>query len=228
MEAKILEKLKRQRGKNLQVTDLTLIAKAKTLASIITDDEILAKIDFISEIESMQGNIGHVAKTVKEETEKLLKVEKTPEQIAADLLAEKTRKEAEEKANKEKGISPELAAVMEQNKEIMETLKVMSGEKITKTRSELLNNVLADAPEALKAQTLANFKQMNFADDAAFETFKEATKTNVDSMVQFGKEQGVNFGAPKPEVRKPEADNLNPVMKAAFDAQDVIRKSEAK
>jgi len=95
----------------------------------------------------------------------------------------------------------------------------MNGEKITSTRSELLNTVLKGAPDALKAQTLENLKQMNFADDTAFETFKEATKTNVESMVQFGKEKGIEFGTPAAEVKAPIKDDLNPVMKAAFAAQ---------
>lgn len=216
MQEKILAKLKEQRGQNSQVSDKTLEAMAKTWSNVIKDDETLNGIDFTDQISSFQGNIGHIAKQVKEDTEKAYKqVVKTPEQIPSEE-AEKKRIEED---NKSKGISPELAALMEQNKQIMETLSRIQGEKITTTRSQKLESILKDAPKAYKDQVIGSFSKMNFDDDSDFEGFINTTKTNFEGFQQMAKEQGISFVTPTAVTKKQEGEQLNPVFKAALEAK---------
>jgi len=224
MYEKILQKLKTQRGTNSQVSDKTLEIKAKTLESVIIDEDVLAKIDFTAEIESMQGNIGHVAKQVKEDTEKKAKVEKTPEQIENErVAAEKLANE-----NKDKGISPELAALIKQNEEIMKTLSGIQGEKITTTRSESLNAVLKDAPPYYKDQILSSFKNMNFATDEDFNNYTELTKTNFTQFQQQAKESGLNTYSPTSDPKKPVDDGRTPELSMAQDILDAAEKNNKK
>ena len=217
MYEKILQKLKTQRGQNLQVSDKTLEAKAKSLEVLITDDDILAKADFTSEIESMQGNIGHVAKQVKEDTEKTLKkVDKTPAEIEAERLA----KETKEKEDKEKGISPEVSSLIEQNKKILETLASMQGEKITTSRADILNQKLKDTPLIFKDATLNGFNRMKFNSDEEFSEYISEIEILAKNAIQVGKESNLNTSTPDITVKKPEDTKLNPVFGKAVEAFD--------
>ena len=217
METKILEKLKSQRGQNSQVSDKTLEIMAKRFSKYIDTDEKLEAEDFKEDIENVQGNIGHIAKQVKEDTEKKIKVEKTPEQLAAEKAAE----ELKAKENEKKGISPELAALMKQNEEIMKTLSGIQGEKITKTRVQSLNEALKDAPSYYKNQVLSGFENMSFKSDEDFNSYAELTKSNFTQFQQDAKEDGLNKYSPKGDPKKDNEDaELSPVFKAAMEAHD--------
>jgi len=217
MYEKILEKLKLQRGQNLQVSDKTLEKMAKRFSKYIDTEEKLKEEDFTEDIENLQGNIGHIAKQVKEDTEKnFKKVEKTPAEIETERLA----KIEKEKEDEKKGISPEVSALMEQNKQIMETLSSMNGEKIATTRSEKLGVILKDAMPEYKNQILSGFKHMNFENDEAFNSYFESTKTNFAAFEQKDKEQGLNTAIPNPDVKQPEKEELNPTFAKAMAAHD--------
>ena len=183
----------------------------------------MKKIDITEQNKILKGNISHIAKQVKEDTEKNLKsVAKTPEQIEAEILT----KEQKEKENKEKGISPELAALMEQNKQIMETLSNIQGEKITKTRAEKIDEILKDSHPDYKKQVLSGFNRMKFENDDDFDSYLNETKTNFESFKQFAKEQGLNTFSPKPEIKKEDKEELNPVFAKAMKAHDEQQKKE--
>lgn len=223
MYEKILQKLKSQRGSNNQVTDKTLEAKAKTLESLITTDEILATVDFTDEIASMQGNIGHIAsEAVKNAGTEAEKLQAKKAQEEADKLA------AEKLALTHKGEeAPEWAkAIIEQNKKNAETLAALQGEKITTTRSEKLNEILKEAPKAFKDQVISNFNQMQFADDDAFNAFTETTKTNFDGFKQLASEQGLSFSTPSLDVKPEPKTKLNPVFEKAFKAKEEEAKAK--
>lgn len=224
MYEKILQKLKSQRGSNNQVTNKTLEAKAKTLESLITTDEILATVDFTDEIASMQGNIGHIAseavKNAGTEAEKLQakKAQEEADKLAAEKLASATPG-AEE--------IPEWAKlIIEQSKKTAETLSALQGEKITTTRSEKLNEILKEAPKAFKDQVVSNFNQMQFADDDAFNAFTETTKTNFDGFKQLASEQGLSFSTPSLDVKPEPKTKLNPVFEKAFKAKEEEAKAK--
>lgn len=205
MLEKILQKLKTQRGQNSQVSDKTLESMAKTWANVIKDDETLNGIDFTEQISSLQGNIGHIAKQVKEDTEKLLKKpEPTPTPAP-------TPKPNEPKPDD----MPEWAkALIDQNQKNADLLAKMQGEKITTTRTQELNELLKDAPKAYKDSVFAGFNKAQFADDDDFNAFKEIQKTNYESFQQMAKEQGVVFNTPSPS-KKPADDGRDSTLAAA-------------
>jgi len=198
MYEKILQKLKEQRGQNSQVSDKTLESMAKTWGNVIKDDETLGNIDFTEQISSLQGNIGHIAKQVKEDTEKIFK---KPES------AQPAPKPNEPKPED----MPEWAkALLDQNKQNAELLAKMQGEKITTDRIDEINTILKDAPKVYKDQVLlSRFDNMN---DDDFLSFKETTKTNFEGFQQMAKEQGLSFATPTPNVNKPKDDGRTPEL----------------
>lgn len=211
MQEKILAKLKEQRGENSQVSDKTLESMAKTWANVVKDDETLGNIDFTEQISSLQGNIGHIAKQVKDDAEKNYQGFKSPEQL------KKEAEEAERLKNKGGGkeISPEVQALIDQNKQIMETLGAMKSEKITTSRTGELETILKDAPKAYKDQILLSFDKMQFESDEDFGSFKETTKTNFSNFQQMAKEQGVVFNSPALNVQKPIDNGQTPELAKA-------------
>jgi len=203
MYEKILQKLKEQRGQNSQVSDKTLESMAKTWGNVIKDDETLGNIDFTEQISSLQGNIGHIAKQVKEDTEKIFK---KPES------AQPAPKPNEPKPED----MPEWAkALLDQNKQNAELLAKMQGEKITTTRSQQLETILKDAPNAYKEQVLNSFQKMQFSDDNDFNSYVDTTKTNFEGFQQMAKEQGLSFSTPTPNVHKPKDDGRTPELASA-------------
>lgn len=222
MYEKILQKLKTQRGENSQVSDKTLEKMATRFSKYIDTEEKLNEEDFTEDIENVQGNIGHVAKKVKEDAEKEFKtVEKTPEQIEAERLAK-------EKENKEKGISPELAALMDQNKKIMETLSNMQGEKITTTRTQKMSELLKDAPEYYSKQILETFKNTTFSDEEAFSSYLGASKTNLEAFNQQLKEGALNTQSPSVNISKPNEDGQTQVLADAAKTVEKANKEKEK
>jgi len=224
MTTKILEKLRANKGSN-SVSSRTLEEQAQRLTALFTTDEQLEAFDFKGYVDTLGGNISKdVADQIKQAKDN--SNTRTPEQIAADLESERLAKEAEVKANKEKGISPEMALMMENQKAMMEMISNMNGEKITSTRSGALNDILKDAPDYYKNQVLAGFNQMSFKEDSDFESFKELTKTNLGSFQQTAKEQGLNLSVPKSDVKKLDKEELSPIFKAAMEAHDEQQKSK--
>lgn len=183
MREKILSKLKDQRGKNLQITDKTLEAKADVLSSIITDDEMLAKVDFTSELESMQGNIGYIAKGAVEDFKS--KLPEPPKQ--QDLKPQDPKPNTDTKSD-----MPEWAkAMIDELKETKNELANIKGEKITSSRSEKLTSILKDAPESYKKQVLKSFSKMNFENDEDFAEYVTETENNLKEHNQMLVEQGL-------------------------------------
>lgn len=207
MYDEILEKLKEQRGENSQVSDITLGKMAKRFSKYITTAEDLEKEDFTEDIENVQGNIGHIAKQVKEDTEKNLKVNKPK-----DLVI----KQEEKKENE--SMSPEVAALLKQNEQILKELSGIKGEKITETRVDSLNQLLENAPDYYKSQVISGFQNMKFETNEDFDAFKDVTKGNFDKFVQSAKEDGLNKYMPESKAQKQEGEDLNPTFKKALDA----------
>ena len=205
MYEKILQKLKSQRGSNNQVSDKTLEVKAKTLETLITTDEILETIDFTSEIESMQGNIGHIASE-----------------------AVKNIKPAEEKKEEKKEVKettdPVIAQLLEQNKLIMEQLQGINIEKATQQRQTLLLEKIKDTPLIFKQATEKAFKRMSFATDEDFNEFLTETEASAKEAIQTGLESGLKFSTPPRDVNKPDPDGVTPEMQKAI--KDITDKKE--
>lgn len=218
----MFEKIKLQllsnKGTN-SVSTRTLEEQAQLLSSVITTDEQLTVFDFKKYVETLGGNISHdvaeQARLAKEELEKKYKGIKTPEQIAAEKAAEEAAKKAKDEADKAKGISPEMAALMEQQKQMMDMISKMQGEKITTTRSQELNELLKDAPKAYKDSVLAGFSKAQFADDDDFNAFKETQKVNYEGFQQMAKESGITFPTSSAAVKKPVDDGRDSTLASA-------------
>lgn len=216
MQEKILAKLKQQRGQNLQVSDKTLEDMAKTWAQVVKDDEMLNGIDFTEQLSSLQGNIGHIAKQVKEDTLKNYKPEPKPEPTPKPKPGEPKPDDMPEWAK----------ALIESNKQNTELLAKLQGEKITTTRTSQLEAILKDAPKAYKDQALANFNKMSFTDDDDFNSYVETTKTNFEGFQQMAKEQGVTFPTPGANIKKPVDDGLSDTFKKVLEAKEAQEKKD--
>lgn len=208
MFEKILQKLKQQRGQNIQVTDKTLEAMAKTWANIVKDDETLNGIDFSEQINSLQGNIGHIAKQVKEDTSKqfegYIKPNQTPNPNPTP------------QPNDQPKPGDDIAALIKQAlSPLQEQIEKMQGEKITTTRSQELNDLLKDAPKAYKDSVLAGFSKALFADDDDFNAFKETQKMNYEGFQQMAKESGITFPTSSAGVKKPVDDGRDSTLASA-------------
>lgn len=214
MFEKILQKLKQQRGQNLQVTDKTLESMAKTWSNIVKDDETLNGIDFSEQINSLQGNIGHIAKQVKDDTAKqfegYVKPNPTPNPNPSPTP----------QPNDPPKPGDDIAAIVANAiktavSPLQEQIAKMQGEKITTTRSQQLLEVLKDVPEQFKQQVTNNFNRMSFTDDADFESFKTETATNVSGLVQMAKESGITFPTSSAAVKKPVDDGRDSTLASA-------------
>jgi len=230
MYAKILEKLKTQRGTTSNVTDRSLEDLAKSLESIITTDDILNVADLSKAIESIDGNINHyTAAQVKAIEEKRIT-------DTAKKAEDEAAKKADEEANKNKlpDDAPDyIKAIMEQNNLLMEqskqtaqSLANLQGDKITTTRTEKMTELLKEAPEYYKNQIIEGFNNMTFENDEAFGSYLGKSKTNLDLFTQQAAEQGLNTSSPKAETKKPEKEELNPTFAAAMKAHDELKAKE--
>ena len=214
MFEKILQKLKQQRGQNLQVTDKTLEAMAKTLANIVKDDETLNGIDFSEQINSLQGNIGHIAKQVKEDTSKQFEGYVKPNPTPTPTPTPNPTPNDPPKQGDD--IAAIVAnAIKTAVSPLQEQIAKMQGEKITTTRSQELNDLLKDAPKAYKDSVLAGFSKAQFADDEDFNAFKETQKVNYEGFQQMAKESGITFPTSSAGVKKPVDDGRDSTLASA-------------
>ena len=202
MFERIKAELLKHKGTN-SVSSRTLDEQATLLSSLITTDEQLTGYDFKKHIDVIGGNISHdTAEQVRIEKERLKgeysKDVKTTEQLAAEKAAEDLRKGGEQK-----GVSPEIQALIDGQKKMMETIGLMQGEKIATDRTGQLNSILKDVPTQFKEQVTSSFERMKFENDDDFEAFKTQTKSNVDGLVQMAKEQNLSFHTPPANVQKP-------------------------
>lgn len=217
MYEKILEKLKQQRGQNTQVSDRTLESMAKRYARYIDTDEKLESEDFKEDIENIQGNIGAIAKQVKEDTEKKITPEKKPEE----------KKEKVEKPDEKKEDMPEWAkSMLEQNKVLLEKVNGMQDEKVTQSRSEILNEKLKETPLIFKNATISGFNRMKFENDEEFNAYLSEVEENAKAAIQEGNEKGLNTSTPKPDVHKPDPEEVSPEMQKAIEG--ITKKEEKK
>lgn len=219
MYEKILQKLKEQRGQNSQVSDRTLEKMAKRYAKFIDADEKLKDEDFTEDIENIQGNIGSVAKKVKEDTEKQAATN-------AKTADEKAKEEAAKKDGK--NTDPVVAQLLEQNKEIMEKLNGISNEKVTQSRSEILQEKLKETPLIFKDATLNGFKRMQFETDEDFNSYLSEVEESAKGAIQEAKEKGLNTSVPPVNVQKPDPEEVTPEMQKAIDEVTAPKENKGK
>lgn len=206
MYEKILQKLKLQRGTTSNVSDRTLEDLAKSLVAIISTDEILAVADFTASIASLDGNINNYT------AEQIKKIDSTKQTEEAKKAKEEADRLAAEEAAKKAGISPEIAALIEQIKQIMATLSGLQTEKAVSTRKQMLEEKLKATPDLFKATVLKSFERTTFKDDDDFNSYLTEMEVEGKKAIQEGQEKGLNFSSPGAVVVKSDSEGISPEM----------------
>lgn len=93
---------------------------------------------------------------------------------------------------------PEYIKLMRQQMEAMQKrLDAADKATVTAGRKGKLNAILKDVPDTLRTMYTQNFEAMNFADDAAFDTWLDASKTQVETLAASLKAKGGVTTPPK-------------------------------
>lgn len=222
MYEKILQKLKEQRQKvkdergSTNVSDRTLEDLAKSMESVITTDEILAAADLSTAIKSIDGNIDHYTAQQVDEVKKTFK----PEQKKPEVPTGKKPESNEQNPNAD----PVITQLLEQQKAILEQLNGFKSEKVTQTRSEVLQEKLKDTPAIFKNATLSGFSRAKFESEEEFNAYLGEVEKSAKEAIQIAKESGLNNYVPKSEIKTPDPDEVTPEMQKAI--EKVTKKEE--
>ena len=191
MYEKILQKLKEQhtaysgalaqKGTVTKVEARTLADLAKTLSAVITTDEQLTALDAVPTFTSIEGNMSHhIAKEVAAVREKHAPT--TPAPVTPPAA--------------ETAVEKQLRELLEINKQNAAAIATLQNEKIVGNRSTKLQEVLKDLPEYYTAPITAQLPNLNFNDEAGFESFVTQVKANADNFRQHVKEVGLPMHVP--------------------------------
>lgn len=214
MKEKILEKLKKQRGQNSQITDKSLEDLTSTLSIYITTDDLLENADFSETINSLQSNINHVvAESVKKVQAK--------------------QKEDPEKQKKEKPLGTSATEkpddiptwvndLVEKVTNLSAQVNTLSSEKLNASRLDRFSKKLTGFPKYQTNLMTQAFNNMKFENDEDFETYLTSLDANLKDVKQAMEENGVVFNTPSTtDVSVPENDlGTTPEIKGAFDILD--------
>jgi len=212
MYEKILQKLKIQRGETSNVSDRSLEDLAKSLATIISADEILEKADLSAAIKSIDGNINSYT---KKQIELAKKAES--EKTAAEKAAEEKKKAEEDalKAKNDKDVPQYIKDMMEQQKKTQEMLLALQSEKSANTRKTLLEKTLETTPDFYKKSIVSAFEKTSFENEESFTEFLGTVKSNAEAFTQAAKEHGLPVNIPAGGIPKPEETGETPTLKSA-------------
>lgn len=213
MKKKILEQLK-ARYKNIGFSEAALEAVASMLeANVKEETEIETAVAGVeSLLKGFQGDIGKQVNALKAENERLKKQQKT--KSGQEEGDPPNPKEVTEK-KEEEGI-PEWAKRLDKQMETLANgLVALQTEKISSTRTQVLENKLKDAPGIYKKTVLRHFDPTKYKTDEEFNTYleeigeeaKEAAKEfKTNSVSSFGRPMVGNSGNDDAESSDDEVD----------------------
>lgn len=126
---------------------------------------------------------------------------------------------ADPNPNPNGGITPEQlkAAIAEAIKPYAEQVDALKGAATTATRKEQVEALFKDknVNAAFKKAIMVGFEAQKFEDDAAFNTYLETTKADIDSCVQELADQGLADIAGNPLFGKPDTgDKVSPEVES--------------
>lgn len=235
MFEKIFQKLKEARPANSAVSDRTLETQAKTLANIITTDELLTNFDAKPIVDSLDGNIRHTASEAVKKSQAEKEAKEKAEKEAKDK-AEKDAKAAEEAAKKANGGKepPEyVKQLMEQNKLLSDSLQAITQKvegiqknSITTSRESQLTKVLEGVPDYLANPIKNSFKVAAFDNDDSFTEYLTGVQESTKTFQESAKKQGLNTFSPSMEVKKPENTGQTPEIQKARELVNKIKEKE--
>ena len=110
-------------------------------------------------------------------------------------------------------------ALVENTKALQTQMAQFNADKLNTSRKDRLNELLKDAPESVQKMYEANFAAMQFADDTAFDTWMEGTKTTIEGLVNDLRAKGATMHPPKGGGAVQQKGEVNPALKAQVEAQ---------
>lgn len=216
MYEKILQKLKEQKGTTSNVSDRTLEDLARSLETIINTDELLEKADLTNAIKSIDGNINHYTAKQVEEAKKNFKPEIKPEV-----------KPVEKKSTDPKNVDIK-DMISEALSPLVTEINSLKTEKVTQSRSEILQDKLKETPLIFKDATLNGFKRMRFETDEDFNSYLSEVEESAKGAIQEAKEKGLNTSVPPVNVQKPDLEEVTPEMQKAIDEVTAPKENKGK
>jgi len=131
-------------------------------------------------------------------------------------------KPADQKTVIENDDTPAWAkGLIESNKVLSEKLAAIEGEKMVKSRKELLDAAIEKAPDHLKSRYTKDFDRLNFKDDAEYQEWLTDLKTDAETYAAEMTAQGIVFTKPKG------GGGTNPDAKPSAEVQARIDKNNA-
>ncbi len=233
MLEKILQKLKAQkkaleeeRGNPSHVSDRSIDALGKVLESIITTDDVLAKFDFTSAFESLDGNINKISKeavlAVDKKTKKLKKTEKEDDKKIEEVILDSDKKKVE-KDNKDDELKAYIKSIADAQKKVLDRLDGMEADKTVSRRKARLQKALNDTPDFYSKTMLTSFDKMQFEDDDEFEEYLSIAKVNKKEFIQQASENGLKVTLPEVNAEQQE-DDMGQTEELSS-ARDLIKKA---
>lgn len=223
MYEKILQKLKLQRGQRMSISDKSLEDFAKSYALVLLTDDQLNTMDFNPLLESISGNISHVASEAAKSAEDKAKKEaaKNATQQAQQTTSQQT---ASTEGKKSDEVTPEWAkALFEATKALTDKVQKMEGEKIVLTRKQILEEKLKETPDIYKNTVLKSFERATFKDDEDFNAYVAEIENDTKTVIQEGKEKGLVFSAPGKNPLKPDPESVSPEMEKTLKALTEVK-----
>lgn len=116
--------------------------------------------------------------------------------------------------------APEWAkAIVASNQAMAEKLAAYEAKELGTSRKGKLTDLLKESPESVRKMYEANFDQMQFADDAAFDGWLEAQKPVIESLTNDFKAKGGVVHRPMGGGNGKQEGQVDPRLKAYYDAQ---------
>lgn len=212
MYEKIIQKLKLQRGQRMSISDKSIEDLAKSYGTFILTDDQLNAIDFNPVLESISGNISHIAseaaKKAEEKTKKELEGKKT-EPIVPSITPD---------TKKDDGTPEYAKAMMEAIKTLSGEIFQIKGEKIATTRKQILESKLKETPDIYKNTVLKAFDRATFKDDDDFNSYVAEIEKEGQAVIQEGREKGLVFSSPGKNPQIPDPNGMSPEMEKTLKA----------
>lgn len=235
LKSKIISKLK-EKAKSLKInlSNVRINGLADKLDSIVdNEDDIDGEIDKLDSILSFKElatlddakrNADRLAAEQEDEDDD--QDDDEPETQPNEQLNKKKNKTGE--TNKDEMPAWFKAHVESQNKVIegiANQLTTFQKQGTAKSRRELLESKIKDAPDKFKSRTLRDFDRLKIETDEDFEEYLADIEQDVADEIQFAADAGLGIDSPTGGIRgqKLKDDEVSPAMKTLVEQ----RKAEA-
>lgn len=148
------------------------------------------------------------------------------DQDETDPDSKKTGKKSR-KRNKANDDQPEWAkGLLSELKSVKEELASVKGERTANRRKSSLEEILAKAPEKVKARYSKDYERMTFKDDEDFNAWIDEIKPDIEAIAADLKTKGGIVGRPKSGAGGGKDDEINPILAARIKQQSEADKQD--